>query len=211
MRHPLARLSIPLTLSAILAACGGESVPEQNGTDKLETKAGMKKDYSALPAAGQPNAKFSLTTEAVAELAAINDSGISGKVIFEPAEDLNRMQISVQLSGLTPDSRHGLHVHAVGDCGRNGAAAGGHFAPYDAEHGSPADSVQHHVGDLGNVAADEKGDVSMILDSRFMAFSGPASVLNKAVIVHAEADDLSSQPAGDSGSRVACGIIRAVD
>lgn len=171
---------------------------------------GETRDWSTHPGADNAMAKFSLTKLAVAELVSSSDSAVEGYLEFYPDVDTQRMRVDVHLARLEPASTHAVHVHAVGDCSAPDAkSAGGHFAPYGAPHGDPAITRQHHVGDLGNVEASAQGQANASFESALMAFSGPASVLNKAVIVHAGADDFSSQPAGAAGARIACGVINA--
>ncbi|MFO7550430.1 MAG: superoxide dismutase family protein, partial [Haliea sp.] len=117
------------------------------------------------------------------------------------------MRVIVELEGLEP-GRHGIHIHETGDCSADDASsAGGHFDPYDAPHGSP-ERAEHHVGDMGNMEADDEGRVATELTFKHLGFSGPASILQKAVVIHSGKDDLESQPAGDAGNRIGCGVIR---
>ena len=89
-------------------------------------------------------------------------------------------------------------------------AAGGHFNPMNTPHGAPSDaSGNRHVGDLGNVTADDQGMVNAEMLDSVIALDGSNSIVGKALMVHAGRDDLTSQPSGDSGARIACGVIRA--
>ncbi len=112
------------------------------------------------------------------------------------------------LSGLAP-GKHGFHIHETGDCSApDAASAGGHFNPDNKPHGAP-DAPEHHAGDLGNITADASGNatVDMHVNGLTLA-SGANSVIGKALIVHAAPDDLKTQPTGNAGARVACGVIR---
>ncbi len=126
---------------------------------------------------------------------------------FETAEGVH---ISGSIRGLSPNSQHGFHVHENGDCSAPDAtSAGGHFAPEQHQHGNPA-SPPHHAGDMPNIDADAKGVATVDVTVTGVTLGGAsASVLNRAVVVHEKADDYKSQPSGDSGSRIACGIISA--
>jgi len=99
-------------------------------------------------------------------------------------------------------------VHEFGDCGAPDAiSAGGHFNPTNKQHGG-ADSLERHVGDMGNIEADASGEAKLnYLDHRMSLGNDRRSIIGRAVIVHAKPDDLESQPSGDSGDRVACGVI----
>jgi Cu-Zn family superoxide dismutase len=102
---------------------------------------------------------------------------------------------------------HGFHVHEFGDCSApDGTSAGGHFNPEGQPHGGPADA-QRHVGDLGNLTADDAGAAETNQVDSFLAMSGTHSILGRGVIVHAGEDDLTSQPTGAAGPRLACGVI----
>lgn len=118
------------------------------------------------------------------------------------------MRATVDLRGLEP-GLHGFHIHETGDCSADDASsAGGHFNPQDAPHGS-RDGAERHAGDMGNIEADNDGRVDTELTLPGITFAGPTSILQRAVVIHGQEDDLESQPAGDSGDRVGCGVIRS--
>ena len=130
-----------------------------------------------------------------------------GTVHFMDMND-GSTEVTVDLTGLAPGSTHGFHVHEKGDCSNDAQAAGGHFNPTGAQHGAP-DAASHHAGDFGNVSADEKGEVhTKFMTKSVTVKAGPASVLGHAVVVHGNPDDLKSQPAGNAGPRIACGIVQ---
>ena len=119
------------------------------------------------------------------------------------------VRIVAYLSGLTPGD-HGFHIHAKGDCSSgDGKSAGGHFNPHIVRHGAP-DSAERHVGDLGNVTAGANGNATYDRVDAVVSFEGANRILGKGIIIHAGADDLSSQPTGAAGARVACGVIEQV-
>jgi Cu-Zn family superoxide dismutase len=142
---------------------------------------------------------------ATADLQATEGNEVSGTVSFEEVD--GRVSIVADVTGLEP-GQHGFHIHETGDCSAlDGTSAGGHFNPEEAEHGAP-DADTHHLGDLGNLEADEEGTAHLETSVDFITLSeGPASVLNRAVIVHAKADDFG-QPTGNAGPRLACAEIR---
>ncbi len=149
---------------------------------------------------------------ATAELSARSSSMAAGKASFTSAGKQG-IRIVVEMSGLDRRGRHGMHIHKNGDCSApDAASAGPHFALESQRHGSgKADG--HHAGDLGNIEADAdgRGRLEVVVPSeRLTLGSGPLSVVGKALVVHAGPDDLTSQPAGDSGSRIACGLIERV-
>lgn len=137
--------------------------------------------------------------------------GPSGQVEFTEVE--GGVEVRYNLAGLPGVGRLGFHVHENGDCGPGpdgepGGAAGDHFNPMASPHGAPDHAAAaRHAGDLGNVTAGADGRaVGSRIDS-VLAFSGPTSMLGKAVVLHAEADDYETQPGGDAGARIACGIV----
>ncbi len=147
---------------------------------------------------------------AVADIAEVDGSGVSGRVEITSLGD--SIEVRYNLSGLSA-GKHGFHIHQAGDCGPDSTgtpagAAGGHLNPLSSPHSAPDSSAaKRHAGDLGNVLAEGGQAVGVVVDS-VLAFKGPTSVLGKAVIVHAREDDLATQPAGNSGARVGCGVIR---
>ncbi len=114
--------------------------------------------------------------------------------------------ISGKIEGLTP-GEHAFHVHEFGDCTAPDAmSAGGHFNPDKKKHGGPHDE-DRHVGDLGNIVADEHGVAEIKMTDKHIKLHGPHSIIGRSLIVHAKPDDLKSQPAGNAGDRVACGVV----
>jgi Cu-Zn family superoxide dismutase len=143
-------------------------------------------------------------TKAIAVLHPTKMSTISGNIIFT-RED-NGIHIIAEINGLSP-GKHGFHIHEFGDCSADDAtSAGGHFNPENVEHGSP-DARIRHVGDLGNieVGADSSGHYDRV--DTVITFSGLHSIIGRSVVVHEGEDDLTSQPTGNAGSRLGCGVI----
>jgi len=141
---------------------------------------------------------------AVAHLSPASASNVSGTVTF--IAQATGVEVRVQLEGLTP-GKHGLHVHETGDCSASDASsAGDHFNPGNSVHGGP-DSPARHAGDLGNVEADAAGRVDTTFLDHTLSLTGPSTIVGRSVVVHADQDDLVSQPVGNSGARVACGVI----
>jgi Cu-Zn family superoxide dismutase len=132
---------------------------------------------------------------------------VSGKIEF--VSEAGGVRVSGKLEGLKP-GEHGFHVHEKGDCSApDAASAGGHFNPMTMPHAGP-DADKRHEGDLGNVTADASGKVELNKVDRELELSGANSIIGHAVIVHANADDFTTQPTGNAGGRVACGVIREV-
>jgi superoxide dismutase, Cu-Zn family len=116
------------------------------------------------------------------------------------------MQVVADIHGLTPGP-HGFHIHEFGDVSSpEGMSTGPHFNPMNSNHGGPM-AGKRHVGDLGNIEADEKGHAKLDLIDPALTFGGPSSIIGRGLVVHAKADDLKSQPAGNAGDRIAVGVI----
>lgn len=146
---------------------------------------------------------------AVAELEPTEGFEAQGTVTFTQVEE--GIFVVVDVEGLSGPGERGFHIHEHGDCSApDGTSAGGHFNPEGASHGAP-DGEERHVGDLGNLSVDEDGAAMTEFLDTHLSFEGSTSIIGRGVIIHAGEDDLESQPTGDAGGRVACGVIRAVE
>jgi Cu-Zn family superoxide dismutase len=142
--------------------------------------------------------------QAVAVLSPTQGSNVKGQVTF--LEETEGLRVTGNISGLTP-GKHGFHIHEKGDCSAPDAtSAGGHFNPEMRKHGAPTEP-EHHLGDLGNIDADGSGTARFERVFPFLTFKGTNSIVGRSVIVHAKPDDFKTQPTGDAGGRLACGVI----
>ncbi len=145
-------------------------------------------------------------TTATVTLASTSGSTATSTVTFTEMAD-GTVQAVIHLTGVPPGI-HGFHLHDKGDCGDNGNAAGGHFNPTGAPHGAPS-APSHHAGDFGNVEAGADGKVDETRSLHGITVTaGPNSVVGHAVILHANPDDLTTQPTGNAGPRIACGVVQ---
>jgi len=144
---------------------------------------------------------------AVADMNPTQGSTVKGKVTFEAKK--HGVHLVADITGLTP-GEHGFHIHEKGDCSApDASSAGPHFNPTDKHHGDPG-TLDYHLGDLGNIAADKSGVAHLAVHFPHLTLSsGPDAIIGKSVIVHALRDDMKTQPAGNSGAREACGVIKA--
>src|SRR5438309_11155630 len=152
-----------------------------------------------------PGEKSSKPLKAVAVLHPTAGNKVSGTVTF--TEEADGVRVRAEITGLTPGN-HGFHIHEFGDCSAaDASSAGAHFNPTNNPHAGP-DAAERHVGDMGNVEADAAGKATLeYVDHQISLTNDQRSVIGRSVVVHAKAYDLKSQPSGDSGARVACGVI----
>jgi superoxide dismutase, Cu-Zn family len=131
-------------------------------------------------------------------------NSVTGTVVFTKVA--GGVKVVADLQGLTP-GKHGIHIHECGDCSAaDGTSAGGHFNPSGMNHGAPMDAMRHE-GDMGNILADASGKAHLEYIDKDISFEGVTSIIGRSVIVHKNEDDLKTQPTGNAGARVACGVI----
>jgi Cu-Zn family superoxide dismutase len=199
LRSKTLALLFSLLVLVAFAACGGGA-----GHDDHAAEPAAESDAAtSMPEPTEPAA-----ATASAELQGRAGSGISGRITFTATADGASYVATV--SGLEGAGAHGFHIHETGDCSAEDfTSAGGHFNPTGAIHGGPMDA-EHHAGDLGNIDIVADGSGSLTGSSSMISLGdGPNSVIGRAVILHAGQDDLVSQPTGDAGGRLACGVIQA--
>ena len=137
---------------------------------------------------------------------AITPNPTKGKATFTALG--HGVRLTGEVSGLPPGSEHGFHIHEKGDCGDNGNASGGHFNPAGGTHGKFA-APGSHAGELPSLVADASGVARFSVDVHNISMTEGAvnNVIGRALVVHRDRDDFTTQPAGNSGPRIACGII----
>lgn len=156
----------------------------------------------------------------VATIEARSGSQVAGTVTFTEriwrysGKDNLVVDVNYNITGLTPGDTRGFHIHEIGDCSAPDAkSAGSHFNPGRHAHG-PAENPLSHAGDLGNITANPAGRAEGELRGLSKFSLQPTrtnNVLGRAVIVHGGQDDLVSQPSGNAGPRVGCGVIKQVE
>lgn len=144
---------------------------------------------------------------AKARLESRSGSTVTGTLSLRQKPD--GVQITGEVVGLSPASAHGFHVHEKGDCSAaDASSAGPHFNPMGAPHGKMGGGP-HHAGDMPNIVADKRGAAQVnILVPGATLTPGPASIAGRAIVVHRDPDDYATQPAGNAGPRLACGVIQ---
>lgn len=156
--------------------------------------------YGASAQKGEP------APAAKATLEARSGSTVTGWATFTASKSGVKVVVHVEKA---PPGTHGLHIHENGDCSNPEAkSAGGHFNPGAMDHAGPMDE-KHHAGDLGNIEVKADGTGDLEITSKMLAVTdGPNNVIGRAVIFHEKADDLKTQPTGNAGGRLACGVIK---
>jgi Cu-Zn family superoxide dismutase len=144
---------------------------------------------------------------------AVFDGSIKGTVTFTDNLENNNVEIEVNLKGLKKKSLHGFHVHESGDLSDKCESMCAHFNPYNKEHGCPGKKVRH-VGDLGNLETDSKGNAQYTFYDNVIKLRGnKANIIGRGLIIHADPDDCGegdspdSLKTGNSGKRIACAVI----
>jgi Cu-Zn family superoxide dismutase len=186
--HRRSRLALAVVLAAALAACESAS------------------DHHADHAAAPPAPAQPLATEAIAVVHPTKGNTAHGVVRFSATA--SGVRIEARLGGLSPNFSHAFHVHEWGDASSDdGSAAGGHYNPEGAPHAGP-DTPHRHAGDLGNVLADASGNAVHVLEVDNLTIAGPRNpVIGRSVIVHKGTDDFATQPTGNAGPRIGCGVV----
>jgi len=196
IKHMLQHLLIVASLSAIIS-CGGST--STNGTSDTSSSTSM--DTSVTAAATVTHAEATISgTKA--------DTTVDGKASFDA--DNGKVKLVLELTIPKMGNKTvAVHIHEHPDCGDNGNASHGHWNPTHAQHGKWG-SGSFHLGDIGNVKLDAqgKGTLEMSTDLWTLGSDTTSSVLNRAIIVHSGTDDYKSQPSGNAGSRIGCGIIK---
>ena len=196
------RAILMTSILACVAGCGEKAAEPTPAALAATPSAPVPAETPAPPPEAQT------PVGATAELKAAEGQGVSGTLMFAPAGD--GVHLTGSIKGLPPGSTHGFHLHEKGDCSApDFSSAGPHFNPTSQPHGDPSGTARH-LGDLPNVTADGEGSVE--LDAKLSGLTlrtGEANdIVNKAIVVHAKPDDYKSQPSGESGGRIACGIIK---
>lgn len=162
-------------------------------------------ETTSTPSASAAAVSRAAPVTATAQLKPTQGNTATGTVTF--TQQGLRVDVRVQVSGLTPNQEHGFHVHEKGDCSSpDGMSTGGHFNPGGQPHGPQ--SGPHHGGDMPSLRADASGNAQAAFQMQGVSVgTGIDGLLGRGVIVHAKPDDYATQPTGNSGARIACGVI----
>ena len=163
---------------------------------------------AALLAACQSMSTPDEPPRATAALQPTKGSKAFGEATFEQAGD--KVRVIVFAQGLKPGADHGFHIHEAGDCSSgDGMSAKGHFNPHGKPHGDPK-SAERHAGDLPSLKAgkDGRAKIDVTVDAISIG-QGAGNIVGRGLIIHADPDDYTTQPTGNAGARIACGVIKA--
>jgi len=178
----------------LLAGCGQRDKPAE--TNAPGTTAAAANATAPPPGAGNS-----------VQLAPTQGHNASGTLAL--AAEGDSVRLTGTLQGLSPNGKFGFHIHEKGDCSApDASSAGAHFNPANMPHGDPQ-ALAHHAGDMLNAESDSQGAarVDAIAYGASLGSGQPNDVRGKAIVLHEKADDYSTQPSGDSGARIACGVI----
>lgn len=199
-RHLLLVFGVAL-LTCGLMACQ----PADEDSDDVASVAVGPVSDATTPSAGEVE-----ESRARADLVGVPGSGVSGSV--DVIGTLSGVRIVIHAMGVKPAGPHGVHVHETGECAPpDFSSAGGHLNPDGSPHACPP-SVPRHAGDLGNIEIAESGEGHLEVQTDLLTVPGGASSLQgRAIVLHAGADDCTTQPSGDSGDPLACGVFERVN
>ncbi len=186
----------------MMTACQNNNNANDNQEENTDMSTEMTSEQNNMDANAQP-------ATLVIQLEPKSGSNLSGTATFTQEND--QVKLTATINGLS-EGEHAIHIHETGDCSANdGSSAGGHWNPTNQPHGKWGDSEGYHAGDIGNfeVDANGMGMVEFSTDEWCIGCGDPQKdIVGKALIIHDGVDDFTSQPSGNAGSRVGCGVIK---
>ena len=186
---------------ALVFACAGSAYARKKKDTSKPTSADQKENKVELGHKGKTVAK--------AEIAAKSGSKLKGKATFTE-DGKGGVVLRIEVAD-APPGEHAVHIHEKGDCSSpDGKSAGDHWNPTHMEHGKWGASGEHfHLGDIGNltVGPDGKGTLTLETTKWTAGGGGTNDVIGHAIVVHGGVDDFKTQPSGNAGPRIGCGVI----
>lgn len=188
-----------LSMGFALMACNSSSDPGKDNKDTGQAIIDSPSNEANTPPALHAEAILSAT---------YTDTIVNGKAVFDAANGKVKMTIVLTVPAKA-NKTVAVHIHEHGDCGENGNMAHGHWNPGNTQHGKWG-SDSFHAGDIGNVKLNEKGEGSLTMETDLWSLGGDSTknIMGRGLIVHGGTDDYKTQPTGNAGSRIGCGVIR---
>jgi len=193
-----------ISATAILFSCGGSESTQEVKVDSMisnpHADMAMAKTDSVMPVVSHAEATIANTYP---------DTAVSGTVKFDTATG-GKVKMVLELTIPSKANKNvAVHIHEHGDCGDSGKASHGHWNPTNAQHGKWG-SASYHLGDIGNVKLDGKGKGKLTMETDLWSLGGAPdkNIIGRAIIVHGGEDDFKTQPTGNAGSRIGCGVIQ---
>jgi len=199
MKHSIRFASLLVCVTFVVLG-GCEMFDKDKDKDNQKDTRGMQggKDMGKVAVANVRPAKGAATQPSM--------QNVTGTLTFTEVPG-DKVQVVGEIRGLTPNSEHGFHIHEKGDLSAPDlSSAGPHFNPESKKHGG-MHGPERHVGDLGNIRADGQGVARVDMTMDDATLSGKNAIVNRSIIVHAKPDDMKTDPSGNSGGRVAGGVI----
>jgi len=193
-KHLLGAFVLTIALSTVIVACN-------EGTDKKEAE--KTEETTVTESTKTPTSAKAMLSGTVA------DTALTGTVEFKQHDGKVKMHLEIASEKMANKSV-AVHIHDMADCGDMGMGAHGHWNPTSKEHGKWG-SASFHLGDIGNLLLDAKGNGVMDIETDLWTVGGDVktNVINHSIIVHSGKDDYTTQPTGGAGSRIGCGVINA--
>lgn len=181
--------------STVFMACGGSSDNAGNSDSTATHSDSVQHNAAATHAHATITGTYADTT-------------VTGSASFDQADGKVKMMLDLTIPAKANKSV-AVHLHEHGDCGDEGKNAHGHWNPTNKQHGKWG-SDNFHSGDIGNVQLDGQGKGSLTLETNLWSIGGDSTtnILGRAVIVHGGVDDYVTQPTGNAGGRIGCGVIQ---
>ena len=204
---PKPSLYILAIASAALFSCNDESSNSTTTTDTTRVSADTTQHSMPMP----DTAAVAMVGHAQANITGTYpDTAVSGSVKFDADSASGKVKMLLEISVPAKAGKNvAVHLHEHGDCGDMGKMAHGHWNPTNAQHGKWG-SGSFHSGDIGNVKLNSKGNGSLTISTDLWTLGGKPdkNILGKSVIVHGGVDDFTTQPTGNAGTRIGCGVVQ---
>lgn len=193
-----------LFVSVMILVAGCAESGEYNEAENGEEAASSEEAMTLNDTSQGMDSTQSEVTSSIAVIHPTQGNNVMGTVTFDKGS--GGVQVHAVFSGL-PEGPHGFHVHLYGDCSaEDGTSAGTHFNFIGSSENPPSD-IDRITGNLGNAIADASGNATADTTISNIAMSGSKSIIGRAVVVHAQANDPSQPPIGAAGARLGCGVI----